>query len=863
MHAHRCLRGASPFFLAVLAMALLGACNFPGGGTPEPGCDPSSLVAPQIPVPDSQVQDTLRPTFAWFYEGACAPDAFRVEAGPEGDFGSPQAVVGNTAAGATTWSPSTDLLPVTEYAWHVAAVSGSTIGPYSVTEAFWTGPVCDSPDLWPPSLISPDTGGWVTNPSPDLEWAYPETDCLQTSYKFEVSTDPGFSAAVISGQTGPWPSFATNLDFLTDCQTFFWRVAATWGEDIVGPYGVDYFHTQFGDTCVGQMELAVVAGTLWSDVCPTSGVCSGNPPAGCECIEGYVAADGVHQEGEVGIPGVNVRYGTGPCPASDWSADAGETDANGGYAQWVPAGIYCVWIDELEADNQALLQPGWWTRPIPYDLPRGYSITLATGEQRTDVDFFWQFAPPSSALAGIGGRVWLDADRDGVLDNGEPGIDGLEVWLSSGACDPSWSNRAGGSDPTTRTTREGRFGLDSGTVDAYQWDSLPDGDYCVVVDPYDGHFEDITGGGFWTFPERDAEIAMTTVQLRNGQDRPDVSFGWATTRAGIGGRLWRDADSDGAPDSNETGIEGVEVWLSSGACDPAWSNRAGGSDPTTRTNANGRFGLGSDTIDFYEWRDLPDGNYCVVVDPNDGHFEEIMGEGTWTYPVPDAEIAMTSVQMLSGQGRADVDFGWAAAPHRAGGVDFTASQNLNCRFGPATVYDVIGYLTAGETAAVTGRNSLSTWVQIQNPDRAGSCWVAVSGGTVAGDLSTVAVVASPPTPTPAPTVTPTRSPTPTPIDNQPPTVQVSHAPPGLNVNTAPVVFTATASDNVGVTRIRIYIQAPGPGSPTLVQTCNNTTTCTYTGGPYSGGLWSYFATAEDAALNLGTSGTKTFWVGEV
>jgi len=56
------------------------------------------------------------------------------------------------------------------------------------------------------------------------------------------------------------------------------------------------------------------------------------------------------------------------------------------------------------------------------------------------------------------------------------------------------------------------------------------------------------------------------------------------------------------------------------------------------------------------------------------------------------------------------------------------------------------------------------------------------------------------------------------------------------------------------------VQEPGAGSPTLVQTCDNTTTCTYTGGPYSGGSGSYFATVEDAAHNLGTSGTKTFWV---
>jgi hypothetical protein len=728
MRAHRCLRGASPFIAAVFAVALLGACNFPDEGTPEPGCDPSLLIAPGIPIEDSQISDSLRPTVEWVYDGTCEPDRFRIEFAPGGDFGSPQAVVGSTDAGVTTWSPSTDLLPVTEYAWHVAPISGSNTGPYSVTHAFWTGPVCDSPDLWPPTLLSPDTGAWVTEPSPDLEWAYPETECLQTSYKFEVSTDPGFSAAVIRGQTGPRPGFDTNLDFLIDCHTYFWRVAATWGDDIVGPYAGDFFHTQFGDTCAGQMDLAVVSGTLWSDVCPASGVCSGSPPAGCECIEGAIAADGVRQEGEAGIPSVSVRFGTGPCPASGWSAEAGLTDADGAYYTWLPAGIYCFWIDDHEAGNDAILQPGWWTHPIPYDTPFGHTVTVLEGGERAGADFAWQLAPAGAVRGGIGGQLWSDLDADGVLDDGEPGIDGVEVWLSSGACDPAWSNRAGGLDPTTRTNAQGRFGLGSETIDAYQWDSLPAGDYCVVVDP------------------------------------------------------------------------------------------------------------------------------------NDGYFDEIMGEGAWTYPVPDAEIAMTTVQVQNGQGRANVDFGWAATIRIAGQPEITASQNLNCRFGPATVYDVIGYLTAGETAAIIGRNSPSTWVQIQNPDRAGGCWVAVSGGTVAGDLSTVAVVAAPPTPTPAPTAVATGTPTPTPVDNQPPTVQVSHSPAAIFEFITPVVFTATASDNVGVTRIRIYVQGPGEASPTLVQTCNNTTTCTYTGGPYSGNPWSYFATAGDAAHNLGTSGTMTFWV---
>jgi hypothetical protein len=703
MHAHRILRGTGLFIAAVIGMALLGACNYPGDNTPEPGCDSSSLIAPGIPIEDSQISDSLRPTVEWVYDGACEPDSFRIEFAPDGDFGSAQAVVGTTDAGTWTWAPPADLLPVTEYGWHVAAVIGSTIGPYSITRPLWTGPVCDGPYLWEPKLISPDTGSWVTNPSPELRWESRQPDCLVTNYKFEVSTDPTFASSVLSGGAGPGATFDTGIDFLIDCHTYFWRVAATGGTDIVGEYAVDFFHTKFGESCQGQMELASVTGTLWSDVCPAYGSCSGELPAGCECIEGAIAGDGVRQDGEAAIPGVTVRYGTGPCPATGWTAEAGITDANGAFGQWLPAGIYCFWIDEDQPDNDALVKPGWWTLPIAYDTPFGYTVTVLEGEERTGVDFAWQVAPPGAVPGGIGGQLWSDLDADGTLDAGEPGIEGVEVWLSSGACDPAWSNRAGGEDPTTRANADGRFGLGSGTDDAYQWDGLTDGDYCVVVDP------------------------------------------------------------------------------------------------------------------------------------NDGWFEDIMGDGAWTYPVADAEMAMTDVRVQDGHGRANVDFGWGepvGVVGPVGGLSFAATQNLNCRFGPATVYDVIGYVILGETSTIVGRNNESTWVQIENLDRAGTCWVALSGGTIAGDLSTATVIAAPPTPTPKPV----------PADNQPPSVQVSHSE-GATCGT--VIYSATASDNVGVAKIKIYVNGE------LVKTCNNTTSCSFTGG-----AGSYYATAEDAAHNIATSETK-------
>jgi hypothetical protein len=700
MRAFTGSRSALLTLIGLAAIALLGACNFPTA-TPVAGCDPSSLIAPGIPIEDSQISDSLRPTVGWVYDGTCEPDSFRIELAPDGDFGSAQAIVGSTDSGTWTWTPSADLLPIAKYGWRVAAVSGSTIGPYSITRPLWTGPVCAGPYLRQPRLISPDTGDLVANPSPELRWNSAEETCLVPYFKFDVSTDPMFSDSVISGgTTGPYEAFDTQLDYLIDCHTYFWRVAATAGMDIASEYALDYFQTQFGDSCEGQIEPATVSGSLWRDECAAYGVCTDELPAGCQCIEGATAADGIRQGGEAGISGVTLAVNEGQCPSASFSSQYRPlTGASGDFSQTLPPGIYCFWIIEDMPYNDALEKPGRWTRPIAYDIPFGYTVTLVDGAEQTGIDFGWQVAPPGSIQGGIGGRLWNDVDADGVLDSGEPGIDG------------------------------------------------------------------------------------------------------------------------------------VEVWLSSGVCDPAWSNRQGGHDPTTRTDVNGRYGLGSNS-GYDEWSSLPDGDYCAVVDPNDGYFHEIMGDGAWTYPVANAEIAMTDVRIQDGDGRVDVNFGWGEPIGIVGDLGFTATQNLYCRFGPATVYDVIGDLVPGESSAIMGRNSQSTWAQIQNLDRPGTCWVALSGGTVAGDLSTAAVLASPPTPTPKPA----------PSDSQAPSVHVSHA---EGPSCGEVIYTATASDNVGVTRIKIYLNGD------VVKTCKDTTSCSFTGG-----AGSYYATAEDAAHNVATSDTK-------
>jgi len=71
-------------------------------------------------------------------------------------------------------------------------------------------------------------------------------------------------------------------------------------------------------------------------------------------------------------------------------------------------------------------------------------------------------------------------------------------------------------------------------------------------------------------------------------------------------------------------------------------------------------------------------------------------------------------------------------------------QPVNCRFGPATSYAVIGALILGRQAEVIGRNTDSTWWYVRNPtDPSTSCWLSAEFVQIAGDGQSLPVVGPP------------------------------------------------------------------------------------------------------------------------
>jgi hypothetical protein len=73
-------------------------------------------------------------------------------------------------------------------------------------------------------------------------------------------------------------------------------------------------------------------------------------------------------------------------------------------------------------------------------------------------------------------------------------------------------------------------------------------------------------------------------------------------------------------------------------------------------------------------------------------------------------------------------------PAQTGAPTIRANVDTNCRLGPSTLYDIVGYLLADRQSEVRGRNDAQTWWYIENPGKSGAyCWVWGQTTNVQGD----------------------------------------------------------------------------------------------------------------------------------
>ena len=418
-----------------------------------------------------------------------------------------------------------------------------------------------------------------------------------------------------NGSIGDRVWFDQNADGVQDAgETGFAGVTVTLLDSIGNTVGTDTTDANgnyaFGNLLAGDYTVVVDAGTLPGGTVQTfdldgtlddqHSLTLGDGDMRTDVDFGYTGngsvgdrvwndlnGDGVQDAGEAGISGLTVTL----LDAGGNPVGTDTTDANGNYGfANLPAGDYTVVVTPPAGFDQ--------TFDLDGTLDDQHALTLGAGDTRTDVDFGYR------GNGSIGDRVWDDENGDGVQDAGENGINGVTVELLD----------AGGVVIDTQVT--------SGDGN-YAFTDLPPGDYTVRVTPPADTNQ--TGDPDPTFDNE------STVTLLAGDAIDTVDFGYQTNTGSIGDRVWLDQNGDGVQDAGENGINGVTVELFD--------------DTGTIVDSQITAGDGD-----YLFVDVPAGDYTVRVTPPPLLFQTFDLDG-----VLDDE---TSVTLIAGDDRTDVDFGY-------------------------------------------------------------------------------------------------------------------------------------------------------------------------------------------------------------
>jgi uncharacterized repeat protein (TIGR01451 family) len=243
--------------------------------------------------------------------------------------------------------------------------------------------------------------------------------------------------------------------------------------------------------------------------------------------------------------------------------------------------------------------------------------TLTAGQTRTDVDFGYRSA------AGLGDRVWLDQDRDGLQDAGEFGVVGAVVRLTLAGRD----GQLGTADDLTYTATTGDNGV-------YSFPGLPV--YGAIGDQFRVDVLSVPAvGGVVPVSDLDSAVGAgdqtAAGTLGANQTRTDVDFGYSGTGT-IAGRVFLDGNNNGVQDAGEPNLPNVVVTLTG---TDVFGN------PVVDPNTGGPYRVTTDANGDYRFVNLIPGTYTATEAQPAGLLDGIDTPG--------------SLGGTAGQGAADTD----------------------------------------------------------------------------------------------------------------------------------------------------------------------------------------------------------------
>ena len=432
----------------VLGLAALGAAAL-ACSLPRPTCPTDGLVAPVLASPaDGAITPDLVPMLSWTYPDNCNPEGYRIDFSVTADF-SDTSLSGGTGNPSTSWSPAVAILQnCTEYHWRVAAINGTTLGPFSEAWSFRSSIAGDCPD--PAEPAGPGTiSGVVWHDLCAIPWEStsetPEGCEALDGGGFEADGvrepgEPGIEAVALDLATGACPGvwlsnttsdadgayafeglpageYCVSIDaLLSPNDTLLipggWTAPETTSaraeRSITLGAGETVDDADFGwdhqflpappaptpAPATATSALGSIGGRIWNDVCHYTGGVANEPLVlGPDCIgdpEGVWGANGVIDPGEPPMVGVVFRLGMGACPSYGYATTASNS---AGYFIFnnLPAGTYCLSLSATYGGNDTRLIPGG---PSTHPTIAGevlITIPLAAGQIRHDILIGWEW----------------------------------------------------------------------------------------------------------------------------------------------------------------------------------------------------------------------------------------------------------------------------------------------------------------------------------------------------------------------------------------------------------------------------------------------------------------------------------------
>lgn len=425
-----------------------------------------------------------------------------------------------------------------------------------------------------------------------------------------------------------------------------------------------------------------ISGLVWHDLCGITGsaVVEGQElPAGCVATADgpTVIANGVFDDGEEGIAGVEVHMFAGDCTA----ALPGEelialTDDSGRFSfSDLEPGDYCVFVDVAAPQNVTILEEGQLTYPTSNGVvTNSVTVTVGAGSATDNVDFGYDFTfkpIPDVDLANCTNSIEFLQDLTVPDDT---------VYPPGAQFTAAWRLRNNGSCPWTEEYALANVGGDAMTEETSV--PLPNVvapgqtvDVSVVLtapaEPgtYRGNWQlaDAQGQPFGINGIIEDAFWVQIVVEEGAELAPTVEAG-ATTGA-IGGVVWEDVcfinssgtasrgcvetaegsgfyRGDGSLNFGEGPLAGITVLLGEGQCGEGGRIEPDNLLSTTITGEDG----------LYRFSNLAAGTYCVSIDALSPDNVDLLIPGNWTWPAPG--VGRSALRLAAGEQRLEVDFGW-------------------------------------------------------------------------------------------------------------------------------------------------------------------------------------------------------------